>query len=101
MKLHERLAALVSALPDDARITITGGMIREWIAEEGDEAKPAAERDAPDRLLTALEVADVLGTDVRYVYRHADSWDFTRRLSSGTLRFSEKGLQTWIERTAA
>ncbi len=50
------------------------------------------------RLLTADEVAERLGVDRRWVYRHADELPFTRRLSEGTLRFSERGLERWERR---
>lgn len=56
-------------------------------------------RAEDDMLLTATAVAEILNVDDRYVYRHADSWPFTRRLSRGTLRFSHAGLRRWIEKT--
>lgn len=49
------------------------------------------------RLLTADQVADRLGVDRRWVYRHADDWSFARRLSPNTLRFDERGLERWME----
>lgn len=66
---------------------------------------PEAPGSSPDRaplgqLLMAAEVAEILKTDTRYVYRHADSWPFTRRLSKGTLRFCPEGLRRWLDRTA-
>jgi predicted DNA-binding transcriptional regulator AlpA len=51
----------------------------------------------PDRLLTAAQAADRLNVDVRWIYQKAKSLPFTRRLSPGTLRFSEKGLERWKE----
>ena len=51
----------------------------------------------PDRLLTAEEAAEQLGVDRRWVYRKAGDLPFTKRLSSGTLRFSERGLRRWME----
>ena len=50
-----------------------------------------------DRLLTPQETAMRIGTDVRWVYRHAGKWPFTRRLSRKKLRFSEAGLNRWLE----
>lgn len=52
---------------------------------------------APDRLLTAVEAAQRLGVAKRWIYRHADSLPFTRRLTGGTLRFSARGLERWKE----
>ena len=50
-----------------------------------------------DRLLTAAEVAERLNVGRRFVYDHADKWPFTKRLHEGTLRFSERGLNRWLE----
>ena len=58
---------------------------------------PERPEAALDRLLTAEEAAERLGVSKRWVYTHADSLPFTRRLSGGTLRFSERGLQRWQE----
>ena len=51
----------------------------------------------PDRLLTATEVAGRLNVGRRFVYDHAAKWPFTKRLDEGTLRFSERGLDRWLE----
>lgn len=48
-----------------------------------------------DRLLTVDEAAARLGVSRRWIYRKADELPFTRRLSGGTLRFSERGLGRW------
>lgn len=53
----------------------------------------------PDRLLTARQAADRLNTTVRWLYRHADQLPFARRLSARGLRFSETGLEGWLQRT--
>ncbi|HUF77150.1 MAG TPA: helix-turn-helix domain-containing protein [Longimicrobiales bacterium] len=50
-----------------------------------------------DHLLTAQQAAERLGVSKRWVYRKAESLPFTRRLSGGTLRFSERGLERWKE----
>jgi excisionase family DNA binding protein len=64
---------------------------------------PAPTHDAnggPDRLLKAQEAADRLGVDVRWIYRQskAGKLPFARKLSGGTLRFSERGIEKWKER---
>jgi hypothetical protein len=52
----------------------------------------------PDgRWLTPEELAARLQVSVRYVYRNASSWPFTRRISRKVLRFSEAGLNRWLE----
>lgn len=60
-------------------------------------ADPQPDEHDGDRLLTAGEVAERLHMDRRAVYRRADRWPFTRRLSSGTLRFSERGMEWWLK----
>ena len=54
----------------------------------------------PDRLLTAAQAAQRLGVAKRWIYRKADELPFTRRLTEGTLRFSERGLERWKESRA-
>lgn len=51
---------------------------------------------APDRLLTAEQVAEVLGVSTDYVYRQAGKWRFAKKLGPKVLRFSEAGLQRWL-----
>jgi hypothetical protein len=50
-----------------------------------------------DRLLKVDEVACRLNCDAGWVYRNTDKLPFTRRLSPSQLRFSEKGLEKYIE----
>lgn len=56
-----------------------------------------AEAPTPDRLLTVDEAAERLSVDRRWVYRRVEELPFTRRLSTGTLRFSEKGIERWVK----
>lgn len=51
---------------------------------------------ASDRLLTAEEVADRFRSTVRWVYRQAGKWPFTRRLGRKKLLFSEAGLNRYL-----
>ncbi len=64
-------------------------------ARQQGNAEPAA---GEERLLTADQVAARLGVSRRWVYRKAGALPFTRRLSCGTLRFSERGLERWKEK---
>ncbi|OGA02879.1 MAG: hypothetical protein A3I00_05835 [Betaproteobacteria bacterium RIFCSPLOWO2_02_FULL_64_12] len=48
-----------------------------------------------DRLLTADEAAAILGVTPTWLYRHAKTLPYTRRLSRKVLRFSEAGLRRW------
>lgn len=69
--------------------------------QEAAAPKPPAERTPgsgePDRLLKAKEAAEILNVDTRWMYRHADSLPFTKRLADRVVRFSERGLRRWIE----
>jgi predicted DNA-binding transcriptional regulator AlpA len=58
-------------------------------------ATPVAE--GGDELLTVKQAAHALNVDERWMYRHAPSLPFTRRLGNRTLRFSERGLRRWME----
>ena len=50
---------------------------------------------APERLLTAAEVAHRLGCSTRYVYAHAADYPF-RVPVAGLVRFSASGLDRWL-----
>jgi excisionase family DNA binding protein len=51
----------------------------------------------PDRLLTPAEVAELLGTSVRWVYDHQTQLG-GRRLSRRCLRFPEAAVRRYLER---
>lgn len=61
---------------------------------------PSSNGTKADRLLTAKEASERLGVGKRWMYRHADTLPFTRKLTEGTLRFSERGLERWKESRA-
>ena len=52
----------------------------------------------PDRLLSAKEVAERMGTSKRWVYAHRRNLPFTKELPGGSIRFSERGLTRYMER---
>jgi hypothetical protein len=56
--------------------------------------------DAPgeDRLLTVEEAASRLSVQPRWLHKNQHRLPFTKKLSRKALRFSEKGLQRWLER---
>jgi len=56
------------------------------------------EPQAKDRLLPPEEAAALLGVTVRWLYRHAGQFTFTRKLSRKVLRFHEAGLRRFIEK---
>lgn len=47
------------------------------------------------RLLTVREAAPLLGVTPRWLYRHAPTLPFAKRLGPKTLRFEAEGLATW------
>ena len=49
-----------------------------------------------DRLLTAAQVAGVLGVTKRWVQRRARRLPFSRRISVRSVRYSEAGLNRWM-----
>lgn len=51
----------------------------------------------PDRLLDAKEAAEMLGTSEDYMYRHAARLPFTVRLGQKQLRFSQAGIERYIQ----
>jgi predicted DNA-binding transcriptional regulator AlpA len=55
----------------------------------------AAAVPEPDRLLTADDVARQTQLSVRWLYRHADTLPFTRRVGRKVL-FSSAGLAKWL-----
>lgn len=60
---------------------------------------PPSERtsdDGGDRLLTAEEVARMLGVTKRWVQRRARRLPFSRRISVRSVRYSEAGLKRWM-----
>jgi predicted DNA-binding transcriptional regulator AlpA len=52
----------------------------------------------PDRMLKAEDVAKRLNVSVRTVYKNRTGWPFARKFPGGSVRFSEKGLQRWLDR---
>jgi predicted DNA-binding transcriptional regulator AlpA len=98
----ERLANLPSdMLPDAIGETeaLRARLLTRLLATAAVEAKPGSKSSVkePDVLFTASQAAERLGVDRRWMYRQAGRLPFTRRLSSGTLRFSRAGLERWIE----
>jgi len=59
---------------------------------------PDIEPRAQDRLLSPEEAAALLGVTVRWIYRHAGQFTFTRKLSRKVLRFHEAGLRRYMEK---
>ena len=54
-------------------------------------------KELEDRLLDAKEAAKVLSMSEDWLYRNAKKLPFTRKLGPKVLRFSQKGIDKWIE----
>ncbi len=54
-------------------------------------------QEVADRLLTVDDAAAVLCVTPRWLYRRSKRLPFAQRLSGKVLRFSEIGLQKWLE----
>jgi len=52
--------------------------------------------DAEAGLLSPQQAAERLGVSVRWLYRHASSLPFVRRLTRRSLRFDPTGLMRWV-----
>lgn len=57
---------------------------------------PRAATWGPDDLLTIDEAAAVLRVSPRWLYRHAKTLPFARKLSRKMLRFSRAGISRWL-----
>lgn len=97
--LRESLASVAQALPPGTAVPVPREVLLDLLASEGGGGDAA--QAAPDRLLKAPEVAARLGLSLPEVYRQARRWPFARRLARRALRFSEQGLERWLERKRA
>jgi predicted DNA-binding transcriptional regulator AlpA len=76
-------------------VVVHGVLVGRLIEASGPGTSPARAVEE-DRLLTPEQAAALLGMAPRWLYRHAGSLPFTRRLSRKALRFSEAGLRRWL-----
>jgi excisionase family DNA binding protein len=77
-------------------VQLTVEELSEILREALKDALKAAPRD--DRLLTVEQVCEVLNVSEEWIYHHAKKLPFVRKLG-GMLRFSNNGLQRYIEST--
>ena len=61
--------------------------------------RPPQRTQEGEKLLNANQVAEVMGVKPRWVYEHADSLPFMRRIGSRSLRFSSRGLEKYLAQT--
>ena len=96
MTLLDRLRALVETVPPGGSVSIP----RDWLAQELEGVQTSAgpqAAPAPERWLTAAQVAERLGTSVRWVYDHAKALG-GQRLSPKCVRFPEARLRRYVDR---
>ena len=68
-------------------------------AHDRESSSEQAPTIAPDagRMLTAPEAGRIAGVSARWLYEHAHTLPFTRRLGPRMVRFSERALRQWLE----
>jgi hypothetical protein len=91
----QNIPALVAELASEqATLSALQGLLTARLLD----AQAAAGRTAgEDRLMTAEEVAKVLGVPKRWVQRRARRLPFARLISEHAVRYSEAGLKRWLE----
>jgi predicted DNA-binding transcriptional regulator AlpA len=98
-ELRDRLAQRAkdaAAMHAEAPVAdVLGVVLADLEAVDGAGEAPA------DRLLDVTEAARLLDVRPRWLYDHAKTLPFTRKLGGRTLRFSEAGLRRWLERKRA
>jgi len=95
----ERRADDAAAVGATAPLEHVYRQLMEEVRQLAHDAPPGkGDRAKPDRMLKASEVCERLGLSERSVYKNAPGWPFTRRYPSGSVRFSEQGLEKWIAR---
>ena len=91
---REEAAAVGATAPVERVVGVFIKELRELnLPSNGNGGQPA-----PDQMLRATAVAARLGVSVRTVYKNAPGWPFSIRYPSGSVRFSENGLNGWLER---
>ncbi len=88
------LRELAESLPPGTAVPVP----REWLLEllSADTAQTNGD-SAADRMLTAAQVGELLGTTDRWVYAHADKLG-GKHLSRRCLRFPESAIRRRLER---
>ena len=59
---------------------------------------PATAQPTADRMLTAKQAAARLGLSERTVYKNRKGYPFSKQYPGGSLRFSERELDSWLSR---
>jgi predicted DNA-binding transcriptional regulator AlpA len=90
---HQIPALVAKLASDQATLSALQGVLTARLLGSHD---TAASSESADRLLTAAQVAAILGVTKRWVERRARRLPFARRLSTHAVRYSESGLRRWM-----
>jgi len=88
----DALRAVAESLPPGTSVPVPREVLLSLLTPA---ATPTEE---PDRLLTVQEAAVRLNVSEDWLYRRSRKLPFARHLSRKQLRFSEQGLQKWVNR---
>ncbi len=102
-----QIERLVDDLPPAALPAVLGDLERLraklWLRVNAAHTSPdrRPQRAEKDRLLTAVEAAEILGVRDRWVRDHCDELGSRARLPGTVLRFSERKLRRWMDERSA
>ncbi len=90
---HQIPALVAELASEQATLSALQGVLTARLLASQDSAATA---ESADRLLSAEQVAAILGVTKRWVERRARRLPFARRLSAHAVRYSEAGLRRWM-----
>ena len=94
LPMHQIPALVAELASEQATLSALQGVLTARLLASQENAATSAE--STDRLLTAEQVATILGVTKRWVERRARRLPFARRLSAHAVRYSESGLKRWM-----
>ena len=99
----ESLPAAVLAALSARCVVVMGALATAQLAlttakGTGHQAHSSATQPESDEMLTPVEAAEVLRKSPRWIYRHAATLPFVKRVSARSLLCSRSGLERWLER---
>lgn len=90
---HQIPALVAELASEQATLSALQGVLTARLLASQDNATSV---ESADHLLTAEQVATILGVTKRWVERRARRLPFARRLSAHAVRYSESGLKRWM-----
>jgi predicted DNA-binding transcriptional regulator AlpA len=90
---HQIPALVAELASEQATLSALQGVLTARLLASQDNAETT---ESADRLLTAEQVAMIVGVTKRWVERRARRLPFARRLSAHAVRYSEAGLRRWM-----